>query len=104
MPFPLIYVASWLSIVGGICGLFSAAEDVIIAKSKSAISNWLKNFDFTSELPNVPALFAETFDTIFTKKHFSWKCSFRSSVASLISVLIMILIVSLLGEGILNFL
>jgi len=98
MPFPLIYIAiaSWLSIVGGIYGLFSKAEDVIIEKSKTAISNWLKNLDFTSELPNVPALFAETFDSIFTKKHFSDECILRSCVASLISVLMLFLISTML--------
>lgn len=42
-------------------------------------------------LPNWPSTFARVFDHIFGEKHLSWKCFFRSSIASVLSAIMVCL-------------
>lgn len=97
MPFFLLYIGSWLSLTGGIYGLFDKAGKVVHPDTKKASAQWLKNLDLPEELPNWPAIFAETFDSVFTRKHLSWGCFWRSCVASVVAVAIVTLTVAAVG-------
>jgi len=76
---------SWLAITGGIWKLFERVEKVT---SPEAASRWLRNLDLTGAFSSWPATFAAAFDNIFGERHFTWRCFFRSCIASLIAVVI----------------
>ena len=96
MPKFLIYIASWLSVTGGIYGLFNKAEDVLGEESRSAIADWLKRLDLPLQTLSWSNTAARIFDTIFTDKHLSHKCFLRSSFASVLSVFVVSLVALLL--------
>ena len=88
----LLYTASWLSIMGGVWALFDRAETVATHETKTTISRWLRNLDPAGSLANLPATFASMFDSIFGKKHFSFRCFGMSCLASSVSVLVISLL------------
>ncbi|MFX0198202.1 MAG: hypothetical protein ACFFCW_18955 [Candidatus Hodarchaeota archaeon] len=90
----LLYAASWVTITGGTWALFDRAETVASDETKIAVSRWLRNLDPAGSIANWPSTFLAVFDNIFGKKHLTWNCFFRSCVASLVSVFIIILIFS----------
>ncbi|MCZ6672373.1 MAG: hypothetical protein O7C75_05470 [Verrucomicrobia bacterium] len=92
LPDLFLYVASWLSVTGGIWGLFGKAEDVISAPVKSAISQWLRDMPFREVLTGWPSSFAGVFDQLFGEHHLSIKCFLQSCVASVLSVATLTLI------------
>jgi len=93
MDFTQSQFISYILALSGTCGfiwfLFSKAEDTLKPKVKKDISTWLKNLDPVVPVENWPGQFAAVFDRIFGEKHLSWRCFRRSSMASIISVIIM---------------
>lgn len=94
----IAYILAWLGIVGGIGFLFSHAEDSLKPEIKQSISNWLKNLDAVGPVRNWPSQFAAVFDRTFGEDHLTWRCFFRSCIASLTSVVIFILIWSIFRQ------
>jgi len=86
------YVMSWLGISYGIHRLFEKAEEVLNQETKKSVTRWLKNLDVAEKVHNWPQAFAENFDAVFGKKHRSWKCFFRSCLASTLASVIVIFI------------
>ena len=82
-------LASWAAVMGGLGVLFSLSEKAASPDAKNAITRWLKNVKLEGTPTTWPSTFASVFDSIFGKKHFSWRCFRRSCVASLIAVLVM---------------
>lgn len=80
----------WLSLAGGVWGLFSLAENTVRPEVKSSISQWLRNP--SGPLERWPVTFAKVFDSVFGVDHPSWRCFRRSCVASLACVSIVTLI------------
>ena len=74
--------------MGGLRVLFSRSEKVASPDAKNAITRWLKNVKLEGTPTTWPSTFADVFDSIFGKKHFSWRCFWRSCVASLIAVIV----------------
>lgn len=72
--------------------LFDKAEEALLASKKDEISSWLKNLDFFEHVKGLPEKFSSVFDAIFGDRHFSWYCFYRSCLASLASVIVMIFI------------
>ena len=85
------YAGSWFGIMGGVWALFDRASNVIKPDARNRISQWVTGLDFAAK-KNWPATFAEVFDQIFGKKHLSWRCFFRSALASMIAVLLLALL------------
>ncbi len=83
IPFPLVYIASWLSITAGVYGLFSKAGDLLKKESREKLAQSLKGLDLP-EKANWPEMFADLFDRVFGEKHFSFKCFLRSAIASML--------------------
>ena len=83
------YFSAWAGIIGGIWLLFSKAEDLVKPEIKTDISSWLKNLHLEGKLANWPTAFASIFDSVFSKKHFSWRCFSRSCIASILAVLML---------------
>ena len=95
MPLVLIYIGSWLSITGGLYGLFSKAGDLLKKESREKLSRSIKGLDLPKRA-NWPEMFAELFDGVFGEKHLSFRCFFRSSIASLFSLVV----VGMILEGV----
>ena len=83
------YLSAWAGIIGGIWLLFSKAENLVESKIKTDISSWLSNLNPEGKLVNWPTTFASVFDSIFGKKHLSWRCFSMSCIASVLSVLML---------------
>ena len=86
------YVLSWVGISYGIHRLFKKAEDVLNQETKKSVTKWLKNLDVAGKVHNWTHAFAESFDAVFGKKRRSWKCFFRSCLASTLASVILIFI------------
>lgn len=78
--------------MGGLWILFSRAETVASPEAKTAITSWLKNVKPEGTLSNWRSTFASVFDSIFGKKHLSRRCFRRSCVASVISVVTLMIL------------
>ena len=72
--------------MGGIWSLFDRAEQVISEDTKNAISRWLQNLDVAPSQTWV-LTFISVFEYVFGRRHISFLCFFRSSIASLVSVI-----------------
>lgn len=82
------YVASWFTCVAVIWKLFVFIEDTTTSKVKREVSKWLN-----SKHPNIDTIgwtskFPDIFDSVFGKKHFSFHCFFKSSIASMFIVIV----------------
>ncbi len=88
----LVYFLAWMSFTSGVWALFARAESVISKDTKVSISQWLQNIDPSVELPNWPSTFGVIFDQVFGERHLSSRCFYLSSIASLVSITIVILI------------
>jgi hypothetical protein len=84
----LSYVGTWAALSGGLWFLFDKAEEAVSATVRRSASAWLRRVDPESRVARWPALFAAGFDKVFSEKHLSGKCFYRSCVASLVSVAI----------------
>jgi len=84
----LAYVAAWGATIGAVWFLFEKAEDTVTPEIKQGISGWLRKLDPAGRLSNWPSMFAAVFDRVFGERHLSWRCFWRSCVASLVAVII----------------
>lgn len=80
--------AGWVAILGGIWFLFDKSESVASRDTKRTISRWLKNLDSQEIASRWPQHFVDMFDSVFGHRHLTLKCFFRSSIASIVSVVI----------------
>lgn len=92
VPAFLIYTGAWLGIASGVWALFERAETVLTSDARVAISKWLRNLDPGSSVINWTGTFVMVFDRLFGERHFSWKCFFRSAIASLVTVIIVFIL------------
>jgi hypothetical protein len=67
-------------------GLFARLEDIISPGAKQDITAWLKRAEIPGTLVTWPSQFAALFDRVFGKRHLSWRCFYRSCVASLVAL------------------
>ena len=82
----------------GVAKFFKFVEDGLNAETKGSIAEWLRGDQapgiiFTDSPPKAvphrwPDTFAIIFDRVFTKYHFSWKCFYRSCIASVLAVIV----------------
>jgi len=73
---------AWIALLGGIWFLFDKSESVASIKTKTAIVQWLQNLDPAGTAASWPTTFAGLFDSVFGQYHFSWRCFWRSCLAS----------------------
>ncbi|WP_089723859.1 hypothetical protein [Candidatus Thiosymbion oneisti] len=84
-------LGSWVIVTGGIWKLFDRIEGVAAPEAKKSVSQWLLRLDLENHFIRWADTFSEAFDTIFGTRHLSWRCFYRSAIASLIAVLVMTL-------------
>lgn len=82
---------------------FDRVEAVLTDNTKKEIARWLRarNFDtglLLEEAEPWPETFAKVFDRVFGYKHLSWKCFWRSSLASYLALAITALLFLVLNR------
>ncbi len=79
-------------IIGGVLlAMAWKADDAISLQFKRDLSLWLAGLDPAAvdhTMQRWPAHFAALFDRVFGNKHLSWRCAFRSSIASFVAFLL----------------
>ncbi len=88
-------LATGLAIGGTLLAMAWKADEAISVQFKRDLGLWLDGLDPSTigrTIQRWPAHFAEFFDRVFGKKHLSWRCFFRSSLASLLAFLLCTLI------------
>ncbi|MCP4283394.1 MAG: SUMF1/EgtB/PvdO family nonheme iron enzyme, partial [Gammaproteobacteria bacterium] len=91
-----------LAIGGALLAMAWKADDTISLEFKRDLSLWLVGLDPAAvgySVQRWPAHFAALFDRVFGKKHLSWRCFFRSSIASLLAFLLCTLIYVQVAPG-----
>jgi hypothetical protein len=84
----------------GIQKFFKEVEDKLTDSTKLQIAVWLLGIRTGPRVESWPETFAAVFDRVFGKKHLSWKCFFRSSVASITVGLLAFLIWTITTLGV----
>jgi len=88
-------LATGLAIGGALLAMAWQADGAISLEFKRDLSLWLVRLDPAAVGHSVqrwPVHFAALFDRVFGKKHLSWRCFFRSCIASLLAFLLCTLI------------
>ena len=83
----LTYIASSCAIVTLIFSLFALAERVAQEDARIKASLWLLYLELGKGFSQGAMRFAMLFDTIYGKKHFSFRCIFLSCLTSTIAVM-----------------
>ena len=79
---------AWIALLSGIWFLFDKSETVASDETKRLVTQWLRKIDLASAGSGWPATFVRIFDHVFGQRHLSWRCFWRSSLASLAAVVI----------------
>lgn len=99
MPPIVLIIGSYFAIAGGVWALFDRADKALKDEAKDSISQWLLELKPSEGNQKWPGQFIKIFDAVFSEKHLSWKCFFRSCIASYIAITIMLLIYIGIDEG-----
>ncbi len=92
LPSQVISLGTYLAVCGFIYKLFEKGDSLINEEAKGQLKNWILNLKAPEKMQNWPSMFANWFDRVFGDKHLSWKCFFRSCLASLAAVVLVTLI------------
>ena len=86
--YPVVaYIGAWLATIGTVWVLFDRAERIASDEVKHSLRRWLRREVNPSGIRTKwPETFAGVFDSVFGKRHLSWRCVWRSCIASLIAV------------------
>jgi|HubBroStandDraft_6_1064221.scaffolds.fasta_scaffold345944_2 hypothetical protein len=78
--------AAGVILFGVVWGFFKGVESVLTDDTKLEIAIWLVGVKPLGPLVQPwPETFAKLFDRVFGKRHLTWRCFWRSSIASLLS-------------------
>lgn len=92
----------WVTWSGGVYGLFYAIEQTANKKAKEGTAKWLKSMaekSISQTIVESPIWFIEAFDSVFGKKHLTWRCFWRSCIASIAGVLVMTILLGILNPN-----
>ena len=79
-------------LAGIVWKFFERVEAVLTDQTKLEIAVWLFGVKVGQKVEPWPATFAKVFDRVFGTKHLSWKCFWRSALASLLALFVTALI------------
>ncbi len=99
-------LATAFAIYMGICAIvwvgFVRLEPLLKEDTRKKIANWVSGSKHGDADNRWPATFGVVFDRVFTEKHLSWGCFWRSSVASVLAVVLMTAILSVVNSSVRN--
>ncbi len=81
--------AIYIFICGFVWAVFVRLEPLLKKDTRDQIASWVRGSQQRDADNRWPATFSIVFDRVFTKKHLSWSCFWRSCVASLLAVVVM---------------
>jgi len=104
MDFPpiVLIIGSYFGMAAGVYALFNRADEALNEDTKKSISDWLLNINPTTEPSKWPEQFIEIFDNIFGSKRLSLPFFFKSCIASIFSVTILILIYEIITREVIR--
>jgi len=73
-------------------GIFELMENTANTSAKISVADWIKSIaakSISQTIVESPRWFIEVFDRIFGDRHLTWRCFWRSCVASLMAVSVM---------------
>ena len=85
----------WAILVSAIIAIFRIMEDTATPDAKRKVADWINSFAAKSISQTVvesPRWFIEAFDMIFGDRHLTWRCFWRSCVASIMAVFVMTIV------------
>lgn len=97
--FWLTQLAVGLGLLYAIDKFFKLVEEKLADDTKLEIAVWLVGVKVGQRLEPWPETFARVFDRVFGTKHLSWKCFWRSCLASFALVLMSLLTFSASGNS-----
>lgn len=83
---------SWMFWSGAIWKFFEKVESVVSEDGKLKVSNWLRGLEPAAIFIIWGKTFETAFDSVFSTRHFSWRCIRHSCIASILSVIAVSLI------------
>ncbi len=81
--------AIYIFVCGFVWLVFVRLEPLLKEDTREKIASWVSGSKHGDADNRWPATFGVVFDRVFTKKHWSWRCFWRSCVASLLAVVVM---------------
>lgn len=81
-----------LLVWSGLITLTWKTDEAIASDPRRRLANRLGGIEVREDIDGWPEFFARMFDRVFGEKHLSWRCFWRSCVASLLAVTVMILV------------
>ena len=94
----------YIAICGFVWLVFVRLEPLLKKDTRDKIASWVSGSKHGDADNRWPATFAVVFDRVFTEKHLSWGCFWRSCVASLLAVVLMTAILFVVNSSVRNFL
>jgi len=85
-------INTYLTIISTTVAFFIFLNESINSQIKKRIANWLQNIKPNKPNDNWPKHFIEVFDSIFSKKHFSFYFFCKSCLFSLLWIILLLLI------------
>ena len=84
------YVFAWATATGGVWFLFETAEKALSQDSRVAVVRWVRDTDLRASIESIPAQFRVLFDHIFGERHLAPRCFYRSCLATLVALSILL--------------
>ena len=79
----ITFVSVWLGFTWGVFRIFKEFGEAAPDKTKQELANWMLNIN-KMETPPLHLYFIYLFDYIYTLRHLSWKCFYRSTITSIL--------------------
>ncbi len=90
----------YIFICGFVWVVFVRLEPLLKKDTRNKIASWLRGSKHRDADNRWPATFGVVFDRVFTEKHLSWGCFWRSCVASLLAVVLMAAILIVVNSSV----
>jgi hypothetical protein len=94
--------AIYIFICGFVWAVFVRLEPLLKDDTREKIATWVSGSKHGDADNRWPATFGVVFDRVFTEKHLSWGCFWRSCVASLLAVVLMTAILFVVNSSVRN--
>ena len=82
--------------------IFTRLEGVLQPDTRLSIARWVRGTATDAASPSWSMLFVQLFDRVFTDRHLSWRCFWRSCLASFGAALVMAVVAIAANDGFLR--
>ena len=86
-----LYLTVWAAVTGGVWFFFEKAERALGEESREKVVQWVTSTDLTAGIESIPEQFRSVFDATFGERQLSLKCLWRSGLASMGAVVVVLM-------------